>query len=1128
MTIIGAGGGGGKGGGGGSGGVNVKKDNLESRQTARIIDVLSEGEIEGFPSAAGYAVGSAQYNLLSLKDIYFDNTPVVRADATLTTINGQPGFDESNYNFKSLLIDSRNGTQSQSYIPISDSVQQEVEVNVKVTKNVPVTRTITDTNVNGVRVTVSIPQLQVFKDNGDVEGSQVRIKIQVDYGAGFADAIDDTISGRTADLYQRRYRIDLTQAPPVSIRVVRVTDDAPPSNQNTVVNDIYWASYTELVYAKLAYPNTAHVGIQVNAEQFSSIPARAYRIRGIKVAIPSNATVDAATGRLIYNGVWNGNFQAAAWTSDPAWILWDLLTSSRYGFGDHIDAQQLDKWAFFAASQYASALVPNGLGGQEPRFSCNVNIQTQEEAYKLINDMCSVFRAMPYWSTGTLALAQDRPVDASYIFNQSNVTEEGFTYSGSSLKTRHTVAVVSYLDLELRDIAYEVVEDAEGIRKFGVVKTEVSAFACTSRGQARRIGEWLLYSEQNETEVVSFTTDLPAGQVVRPGQIIRVADPVRAGRYRAGRVISATSTEVRLDRDASELFYDGMPATFDFNVLLPDGTTQSIGGINGGNLNGNLVTLPSPLRETPPPNSIWAIGTTGLRPSLWRVIAVQEQDGDTYAITGVAYNPSKYDYIERDVPLQVRDVSQLDQPPGTPSNLSATEQLYEANGQVLSKVIVSWQAVPSAARYQLRYRLNPGNWTQISTSSPDHEILNSQVGTYDFELQALSAGLQKSNVATASFNAVGKTAPPADIPDLYIAPIDSQNAELYWPQSTDLDVRVGGSIEVRHQQYDPAGGAPAGGVTWSQAVQIVPAVAGSSTRKVVPLLEGTYFIRAKDSLGNESPGVAAVVVDLPAPQNALLVQTIREDNTAPPYQGVATDMYFDTTENGLALTSATLVDDMATNGNWDALGLIDYIGGSKTTGEYAFAPTIDLTGVFDLNLRRLIKTRAFQPGDLIDYRSGDVDAWQDIDAANIGNVNAETFVRTTPDNPAAAPVWSAWQPFVNGITRGRGFQFKMVATTQDASQNIVVEELGAELELQRRTETQRNITSGAAAYAATFPNAFYATPSIGITAQDMNQGDYFTISGATRTGFSVTFRNSAGNIVSRTFDYQAVGHGREI
>lgn len=1119
--IIGAGGGGGggKGGGGGGGSVarsaSVARDNLESKQYARIIDLISEGEIEGFPSQRGYTPGSQAWNNAALKDIYFNNTPVLRegADPAATLTRADLNFEYSSISF-------RLGVQNQTYLyEVGTSTQEEVAVNVKVQKATPVTRSVTDVNVNGVRVTLAIPALQIFQSNGDVSPSSVEFQIQTSYGGGpFQTVIQDTISGRTSDLYQRRYRIDLTQAPPVSVRVVRLTDDAPQSGSQTVQNDLFWSSYTELIYGKTAYPNSAVVGMTLSAEQFSSIPTRSYRIRGVKIRIPSNATVDANTGRLIYSGVWDGTFQSAKWCSCPAWILWDLLTSKRYGFGDYISADKLDKWSFYAASSYANELVPNGFGGTEPRFSCNVNIQTAEEAYKLVNDLCSVFRAQPYWATGSLTLAQDRPTDAAYIFNQSNVTEEGFSYSGSSLKTRHTVAVVSYLDLETRDIAYEVVEDAIGIQKFGVIKVEVSAFACTSRGQARRIGEWLLFSEQNETEVISFKTGLAEGMVVRPGMVVRVADPVRAGRFRAGRVTGGTAQVITLDRSAEDMFFDGMPASIDFNVILPDGTSQSIGGITGTALNGNTLTLPYALRLQPSPGAVWAIGTEGLRPQLWRVLTVQEQE-DGVAITGLLHIQGKYDYIERDVPIQKRDVTALDTAPRTPTGLRASELLYESNGQVFSKVLVGWAPDPSASLFELRYRVDGGNWTTISTRAPDHEILNASPGRYQFELVSLSAGLRRSSVAQLTFVSLGKTAPPTTIPDLFIAPIDDRNAELYWPQAVDLDVRVGGQVRIRHT---PIIGVDA---TWGRANDIVPAVAGSSTRKIVPLLEGTYFIRAVDSTGNESDGTASVVVDLPEPQDALLVQTYREDDDSPPFQGASTSMLYSSGEGGLVLAATGLIDEIP---DWDAVGDLDFYGNVASSGSYQFLSTLDLGAIYDIDLRSILQTRAFEPNNRWDERTGDIDEWNDIDGDDLSATNASLFVRTTNNNPSGTPTWGLWQPFVNGTTRGRGFQFKMDATSSNPAQNLVIEQLGVITQFQRRTETQRNLASGTSTYTVTFPKAFYSIPSVGVTAQDMGAGDYFAVSNVSRTGFQITFRNSGGSIVSRTFDYQAVGHGREI
>jgi predicted phage tail protein len=1113
----GGGGGGGKGGGGGAGSANVAADNLDSTQIARIIDLIGEGEIEGFPSGRTYNRGTTEYNRALLKDIYFNNTPLVREDA-----NPAQPYDANDFNFRDVEVYTRYGTQDQTYLPFT-STQEEVSVNTKVTKAVPVTRNISDANLDAIRVTISVPALQIFRSNGNVDGASIELQIQFSYAGGpFTTVLTDTITGRTADLYQRTYRINLSTPPPVDVRVVRVTDDAPASgtNNETVVDEIYWASYTELIYAKTAYPNSALVGIKINAEQFSSIPERMYRVRGIKVRLPSNAVVDGVTGRLSYEGIWNGSFQAAQWTTDPVWILWDLLTSKRYGFGDYISASSLDKWAFLAASQYASALVPDGLtlNGTEPRFSCNVSIQTQEDAYKLINDLCSVFRAMPFWSAGSLTIAQDSPADAIYLFNQSNVTEEGFSYSGSSLKTRSTVVAVRYFDMNARQYAYEVVEDADSIARYGILKKEVEAFACTSRGQARRVAEWILYEEHNTSEVVTFKTGIAAGQYVRPGSVIKVMDPVRAGRIRAGRIAeSISATQVRLDRNAELMFTDSVPSTFIFQVVLPtDSATPQVQVINGATINSDLVTLPTALYSLPEPGTPWMITLPELSGQPFRVLTVQEEEqGDSYVITGVKYDFQKYDYIERGVPLSPVDISDLNVPPPTPTDLTASEVLYESNGQVLSKLLVSWRPQSSIARYVFRYRYNNGNWTTVFTRSPDHEINNSDVGRYEFELQAENAGFKRSGIATADFDALGKTAPPATIPDLFIAPIDDKNAELYWPQSIDLDVRIGGEVRIR---YTPEIGVNA---TWGRANDIVPAVNGSSTRKIVPLLEGTYLIRAVDSLGNESAGVAAVVVDLPAPQDTFLVQEYREDDDSPPFQGSASSMFYSADEGGLALTATGLIDDIP---SWDAITTIDFYGNISSSGSYQFLNTLDLSQVYDIDLLATLKTRAFQPGNAWDERTDLIDAWSDIDGDDLSAVNAQLYVRTTNDNPSGTPTWGSWQPFVNNTTRGRGFQFKVEARSTNTSQNILIEQLGVVTKLQRRTEIQRNQTSGT----VTFPTAFYGTPSVGITAQDMQQGDYFTVSSVSRTGFTVTFRDSGGSIVTRTFDYQAVGHGRQI
>jgi hypothetical protein len=1108
------GGGGGKGGKGGSSSTPTEaKDNLNSTQYALVVDLISEGEIQGLKNGN--------------QSIFLNNTPLQNADGS--------------FNFQDVTVYTRNGTQAQSAIPIAANVQDEKPVGVQVAKATPITRTVTDSVVNAVRVTITVPQLQEIKDNGDITGASVRLQIQRQYnGGGFVTVIDDTISGRTADQYQRDYRVELDGAFPVNIRVVRVTDDSASAK---LANAFNWSSYTEIVYAKLRYPNSALVGLRIDAEQFSSIPQRSYLVRGIKVRIPNNATVDQGNGRLIYAGIWDGTFGAAQWTTDPAWILWDLLTSNRYGLGDHIQAAQLDKWAFFAASQYSSALVPSGFGGQEPRFSCNINIQTQEEAYKLINDMCSVFRAMPYWSSGSLTIAQDSPANASYLFTLANVSEEGFAYQGGTLKGRPTVAVVSYLDLKTRDIAYEVVEDQAAIAKYGVVTTEISAFACTSRGQAARIGEWLLYSEQYESEVVTFTASIDAGVLVRPGQVIEIADPMRAGSRRGGRIASATTTAITVD-DAT-----GLPASGGtLSVILPDGTveTRSVSSRAA-----KVITVSSAFTAAPNANSVWVYQTSDLQTSQWRVISVAEQDGAQYAISALAYNASKYNYIERDRPLQFRDVTNLNVVPDPPSNLRYQEVIYESNGRALSKIILNWQTVVGISQYRVRWRLSDGNWQQEEVFKPDYEILNNDQGTYQVEVYSVNSAFLRSTLpAKLTVNAQAKSAPPADVAGINLVPIDQASAILSWERATELDVLLGGKVLIRHN-------VALSGALWEESQEIVAAAAGSQTQKQVPLLEGTYLLKFEDDTGNRSVTPNTAVVDLPTPQPRLLVKSYAEDQETPPFSGNVTGMFYSEELGGLIISTGDNVDDMAPDtvpgsplldengdpildengdpilaeadpGDWDALESIDSVGGVNPTGEYEFGSTWDMGAVFDVNMRRRFVTRPYLPAALWDDKVGLIDAWPEIDEANLDGVNATLYVRSTDDDPGSSPTWYSWREFSNAIIRGRAFQFKVVASSTDPNQNIVIDELGTELELQQRVEQSATLTSGASTYTATFAQPFYAAPAMGLTAFNMGTGDFFAISSVTRTGFQVVFKNSGGTAVSRQFTYTAIGYGKEI
>ena len=1121
--IAGAGGGGGgKGGGGGGGSADVTPDSLDSRQIARVVDLLCEGEIEGFPSGKEfngqlYNRDTAEYNFGALKDVFFDNTQVVRQGADPS--NQQP----TDYNFDvttDAVYEFRYGQQDQSVLTNLDVLNQATfSVNTKVAKDTPVTRTITDTDTTEIRVTVGTPALQIFQNDGDVDGAVIEYDIEVSYAGGTFSTISDgtgfKIEGRTNDLYQKKHNFVVSGSFPVAVRVKRTNRDAPPSGDSTENSDFFWYDYTEKANYKTRYPNSALFGLKINAQQFSQIPRRSYRLRGLKVQIPHNGVVQA-DGHIVYTGTFNGSLGAATWTSDPVWCLYDLLTSKRYGLGNHVEAADLDIYSFYAASQYCNESVDNLNGGVEPRFSCNVVIQTQQDAYKLINQMCSVFRAMPFWEAGTLAFSQDRPEDFTYIFNQTNVTEAGFSYSGSSRKTRYTCVSVKWFDNDVREYQYELVEDNKGIDKFGYVKTSIDAFACTSQGQARRLGEWLLYTNAEETEVVTFDTDLAAGITVRPGDRIKIADPVRAGQSVSGRCIAgSTTTSIKLSQSDTDLFGAAAPSSFTFNAILPDG---SLGFAAGSTIVGNTVTLGSAFSAAPTAGAPFSIGWQDLQLSTWRVLTVIENSEGTYTVTGSAYNENKYAHIERNQILERRDVSNLNDPPEAPTNLQCREILYESAGSVLQKLIINWQSSNRSTSYEVGVSVNNGNFKRETTRSVDLEVLNSKVGTYQIEVVGIGSTGKRSQAAVLTFNAVGKTAEPANIASLNISPVDSHTAELYWPQSTDLDVRVGGTVEIRHTPHTDAS------AVWGNAQDIVPAVNGSSTRKIVPLKEGTYLIRAKDSIGKYSPdsAIPSVVVDLPEPQDLELVQEYSEH---PNFTGTFTNTFLSAAEGGVALISDGQIDDITAV---DDVTSIDFFGETVSSGEYQFASTLDLGAKYDVELLSVLQIRAFQPNDTWDERTAQIDTWSDIDANDLSDTDVQLYVRSTNDNPSGSPTYGTWEPFVNNTKRGRGFQFKAESTTTNVAQNPLIEQLGVKVSLQRRTEQQRNITSGTSAKTITFPSAFYSVPSVGITAQDFDGGDYFQLSSISRTGFTVTFKNSSDTIISKVFDYQAVGHGKEI
>ena len=1107
-------------------------DTLHSRQFATFLDLISEGEIEGFATASkeGRTQGTAAYNNAALKDVFLNDTPVLKSSADSTNPT------TTDFNFQDVTFNPRFGTSGQTKVEGIESSSSVTGVGVTVTQSSPVTRQITNSNVDAVNVTITLPQLQRATDKGDLLGSSVRLKIAVQYNSGgFTDVIDDTITGRSADAYQRDYRINLTGAFPVDIRVTRVTAD---STTSSLIDAFAWTSFGEIIDDASTYPNSAYASVRLDSMQFQSIPTRKYRIRGIKVRIPGaganssgTPTVDADTGRIIYPDgyIFNGVMGAAQWCSCPAMVLLDLLLDTRYGFGNHITESSLDLFSFVTASKFANTLVSDGLGGQEARFSCNVNIQSSSEAFDLINELAGVMRCMPIWSAGSIQLAQDSPKDASYLFNLSNVTSEGFSYSGSGLKTRNTVISVSYFNMDSREIDYEVYEDTASIAKLGVIIKQVKGFACTSRGQARRLAKAILFAEQNESEIVTFGTSIDSGVVVRPGAVIEIADPVRSGVRRGGRISAATTTEITVDDSAAtDLATTNNPT---LSVILPDGTMETKGV---SSISGAVITVDSAFSQAPNVNAGWLLQNDTVEAQKFRVITVEESDGINYAITALSYVNAKYAFIEDGASLPTRTVSILNLPKDPPSALQAEEKIVVINNQAVSKLILSWQPIVGVTQYQVNYRFNNGNFVSQTVSSPDFEIFNSDVGTYEFQVFSYNTALQTSATsANLTFTAQGKTALPGNVTGLTAEPISEKLVRLRWNLSTDVDVIHGGRVYVRHSTKTDGSG------TFTNSVDLIEALAGNTTTAEVPYLEGEYILKFRDDGDRFSPGETSVIIDLPDNQAPLITQTRREDTDSPKFQGTKTSIDFDSATGTINLAGSGLFDTIT---DFDAVGSLDDFGGIASSGTYDFggaagSTTLDLGGVFSLDLKRHFLTEGFYPSDLFDSR-GLIDDITDFDGATATEVNAEMLVRVTQDNPSSgSPTYSDFQTFANGTYKGRGFQFRAKLTSNDTAQDIRVSQLGYTASLQRRTEQGNVIASGAGAKAVTFTNPFFVgtssllgansnLPSVGINAQNMASGDYFEVSSISGTGFTVHFKNSSNASIDRNFTYQAVGFGK--
>ncbi|WP_082230365.1 TipJ family phage tail tip protein [Pluralibacter gergoviae] len=675
-------------------------DDLQSVAKAKILMALGEGEFAGG---------------LTAKDIYLDGTPLENADGS--------------QNFSGVAWEFRSGTQAQAYIQGIPGSENEISLGTEIKSTTAWTHTFTNSQLSAIRLRLKWGSLFTQEDNGDLVGNTVKyaIDLQTD-GGTWQTVIDTAVTGKTTSGYERSHRIDLPQAGSTwTVRLRKITTDA---NSAKVGDKMSLQSYTEVIDAKLRYPNTALLYIEFDSSQFNgSIPQITCEPRGRVIRVPDTYDPESRT----YNGIWTGAFKWA-WTDNPAWIFYDLVVSDRFGLGNRLTAQNISKWTLYEVAQYCDQLVPDGKGGdgKEPRYICNVYVQDRNDAYTVLRDFAAIFRGMVYWGGDQIVALADMPRDVDYTYTRANVVDGKFTYSSSSAKTRYTTALVSWSDpANAYADAMEPVFEQPLVARYGFNQLEMTAIGCTRQSEANRKGRWGILTN-NKDRIVTFGVGLE-GNIPQPGYIIAVADEMLAGRSNGGRISSVSGRVITFDRNVNA------PAGARLQVNLPSGISQSrtIQSVNGG----RQVTVTTPFSETPQPESVWAIEWDDLSLQQYRVVSVSDNNDGTYTVTGAAHDPNKFPRIDTGVIIDAPPVSIV--PPGhqsPPERVDITSYSIVNQGISIATMRATWPDVKNAIAYEAQWRRNDGNWINIPRSSTtSFEVSGIYAGRYLVRVRAINA-----------------------------------------------------------------------------------------------------------------------------------------------------------------------------------------------------------------------------------------------------------------------------------------------------------------------------------------------------------------------------------------------------
>lgn len=679
----------------------IAPDSAQSKTYIKILYGLSEGEVEGLANG--------------LQSVFLEETP-------LHNPNGGS-------NFQDIQFDFRHGTNDQTHIEGFPDISSETAINVELVSGTPWVRAISNTDLDAVRVRFKWgPLREQNAKNGDVKGITIQYAIDLQTGGGtWAEVLNTKISDKTSANYERSHRIDLPKSDSGwTIRVRRLT---PNSTSEYISDKMYVDALTEVIDLKLSYPNTAMLGLQYDAETFSNVAKVAVDLKGIKLQVPSNYNPVART----YTGMWDGTFKRA-YTNNPAWIYYDICTSKRYALGDRLTSAMLDKWSLYRLAQYCDQMVNDGKGGQEPRFTCNVYLQSTEDAYAILSKLAGVFRAISYWDGNSIVCDADIPQDTYFTYTRANVIDGLFEYTGTRARDRHTVAKVAWDNpANHYKTEYVYVRDEAAIAKLGVRIAEIDAWGCTSEGQAQRAGLWALKSEQLETRTVSFKVGLD-GYIPQPGRVIEIADELFAGRANGGRVskVSANLRTITLDRD---------------DVVCRAGDRLVVNGENGkaqarivSSKVGRNVTVTVAFESVAAEN-VWVVDAQDLKTMKFRVMSITQDEKHQFSITGLQYESAKYNAIDFGAFIDERPISIINPTIQAPvTNVLISSENMVQQGLSIKTMLITWDQAQGATKYQVEWRKDDGSWIKLPiTGSNSVEVHGIYAGNYEARVTAISA-----------------------------------------------------------------------------------------------------------------------------------------------------------------------------------------------------------------------------------------------------------------------------------------------------------------------------------------------------------------------------------------------------